>query len=118
MKRSVLVNHVERMHPSSTSALPPAPPGRVKATVYQCTECEFKTKEIILFERHRKSHDEKSAFKCPWCSYSVNRSLDLTNHTKKHHTKIDKTKVAPFSNKNQVYILYYSFSIIIYINFL
>lgn len=105
MKRSMLVNHVERMHPSSGMH----PPGRVKATVYQCTECEFETKEIILFERHRKSHDEKSAFKCPWCSYSVNRSLDLTNHTKKHHTKIDKTKVALFFNKNPVYFILFIF---------
>ena len=57
--------------------------------MHQCTECEYKVKEKRDFERHRLYHDEKSAYKCPHCSFSLNVTNHLARHVRLYHTKID-----------------------------
>ena len=69
--------------------------------IHQCEECEYKTKEIGHFKRHRSFHDEKSAHKCPWCSFSVNAKQQLGRHVSQYHTKIDKKDL--IASENEVF---------------
>ena len=90
--RSNLVIHAQRMHPSSTSALPPTIRAmRKQATlIHKCTECDYATNKKRDLDHHRGYHDEKSAHQCPWCSFSVGKTSHLTHHVKRFHTKLDK----------------------------
>ncbi len=99
-----LVKHVEKEHPLSTTALAALTSKATKAKpgVLRCTECEYKTKEKRDFERHELYHRDKSAFQCPWCTFSVDVGNKLARHVSHYHTKLDKT--APAVN-DQVYLV-------------
>ena len=113
-----LISHAKRLHPSSTTALPPPkikPPKKPKRksrrlnnisnnkilidrhhiAKFGCSQCEFRTNFPHRMKRHKELHKKKSDHQCSLCSYSAKRKRDVYAHMKSFHK----------SNNNKVLIL-------------
>ena len=85
--RKLLKRHAEIKHTSSTTAMvPPAQLPHLKIEMrYKCSMCNFQTEKAKRFQNHEALHRIKSAFQCPFCSYSISQNSNLSRHVNRQH---------------------------------
>ncbi len=94
LTRYSLQVHVKTWHPSSTTALPPAPKiGRPPPPPTHCSfeNCNFQTTHQIKLTMHEKHHREKSTHRCYICSFSTTTVKFLGLHVKRDHPERNVT---------------------------
>lgn len=100
--RKYVENHVKRMHPNSTTALPTRPPAKCpeKMLLKQCPDCDYSTMSKKEMERHQIHHRTKFANHCTFCSFSADGWHAVSRHAKYYHSN---TSPAVASSHHQVY---------------